>query len=189
MSREMMKSERLLEIEALLLAHPDGLRQSELARELGVHRSTILRMLPDLTAQYQVYEKPDGRLAIDRDAYLTRLRVTVHEAAAIYLAARLLHRQSDEHNPHAVSALFKLGAALQQVAPAMTEGITETADYMQREPGRHAPRYVKVLETLTRGWVTGRWVRIRYRRRGATKATESRLAPYLLEAYGPGFAT
>jgi CRISPR-associated endonuclease/helicase Cas3 len=48
MSRVENKAERLLQIEALLLAHPEGLTQSELARRLGVNRSTIHRSLPDL---------------------------------------------------------------------------------------------------------------------------------------------
>ena len=31
------KAERLIQIEALLLAHPEGLSQSEIAKRLGVH--------------------------------------------------------------------------------------------------------------------------------------------------------
>ena len=45
--RTLNKAGRLLRIEQLLLAHPDGLTQAQLARRLGVHRSTISR---DLTA-------------------------------------------------------------------------------------------------------------------------------------------
>lgn len=189
MSRAGTKAERLLAIEALLLAHPDGMRQVDLARRLGVNRSTIFRCLPDLTTEFQVYETGDGRLAIDRRTYLARLRVNVHEAAAIYLAARLLHRQSDELNPHAVSALTKLGGAIMAVAPQMAKGITQTAEYMRTAPARTAADYLPILETLTQAWVEGRWLAISYRRRGAQAATESRLAPYLLEAAGPGLAT
>ena len=42
------KSERLLQIEALLLAHPEGLSQAELARRVGVNRYQITRDLPEL---------------------------------------------------------------------------------------------------------------------------------------------
>jgi len=183
------KAERLLQIEQMLLEHPEGLRQADLAARLGVHRSTIHRYLPDLTSQFQVYESSDGRLLIDRDGYLARLRVTVHEAAAVFLAARLLYRQSDEHNPHAASALSKLGISLRRVAPPMARGIEDTARCMQETPGRDAGQFMLVLEVLTRAWVMGRWVRLAYRKLDAEQATLGRLAPYVLEATGPGFAT
>jgi predicted DNA-binding transcriptional regulator YafY len=189
MSPTHTKAERLLEIEVLLLAHPAGMRQADLAARLGVHRSTIHRYLPELTTQFQVFETDDGRLAIDRDNYLARLRVTVHEAAAIFLAARLLHRTSDEHNPHAAEALTKLGCALQGVAPPMAAGIVKTAEAMSARGGRASDSYLPVLRALTTGWVTGRWVRVRYRRIGAEVESQSMIAPYLLEATAPGFST
>jgi len=49
MERATGKAERLLQIESLLLAHPDGLTQAEIARRIGVNRSTVYRYLPDLT--------------------------------------------------------------------------------------------------------------------------------------------
>jgi CRISPR-associated endonuclease/helicase Cas3 len=77
MERALGKAERLLQIEALLLAHPEGLSQAEIARKLGVNRSTIHRYLPELTTRFYVYEEDDGRLAIDRDRYLTQVRLTI----------------------------------------------------------------------------------------------------------------
>jgi len=49
MERATGKAERLLQIEALLLEHPEGLSQAEIARRIGVNRSTVYRYLPDLT--------------------------------------------------------------------------------------------------------------------------------------------
>lgn len=187
--RALNKAERLLEIQQLLLEWPDGLRQSEIADRLGVHRSTIHRYLPELTTQFHVFERPDGRLAVDREASLARLRVTVHEATAVFLAARLLHRQSDERNPHAISALIKLARALRRVAPPMSRGIEDTARCMQSAPGREDRRFVAVLEALTRGWVLGQWVEVGYRKLGAERPSRGRIAPYLIEATGPGLST
>lgn len=39
------KSQRLLQIEQLLWAHPEGLTRAEIARRLGVNRSTITKYL------------------------------------------------------------------------------------------------------------------------------------------------
>lgn len=83
MKRAANKAERLLQIEQLLLAHPEGLTQAELARRLGVNRSTILRNLAD--ASRHIYEEPDGRLKIDHCADLINLRLNLHEALAMHL--------------------------------------------------------------------------------------------------------
>lgn len=50
MKRAESKSIRLNQIEVLLMDHPEGLTQAEIARRLGVNRSTILRNLADITA-------------------------------------------------------------------------------------------------------------------------------------------
>ncbi len=39
---------RLRQMERLLRQHPEGLKQSEIARRLGLHRSTVMRDLPVL---------------------------------------------------------------------------------------------------------------------------------------------
>ena len=86
--RTLNKAGRLLRIEQLLLAHPDGLTQAQLARRLGVHRSTISRDLADLDPHLALYETGDGRLAIDRDSYLTAVRFSLHEALAAHRTDR-----------------------------------------------------------------------------------------------------
>ena len=59
MTRAENKASRLLQIEALLLAHPEGMSQAGIASRLGVHRSTINRDLPDLPGH--IYIEDDGR--------------------------------------------------------------------------------------------------------------------------------
>jgi CRISPR-associated endonuclease/helicase Cas3 len=100
------KAERLLQIEALLLAHAEGLTRAEIARRIGVHRSTITHSLPDL-GRFCVYETNDGRLAIDRDHYLMNVRLTLHESMALHLAARLMATRTDKRNPHAATLFRK----------------------------------------------------------------------------------
>jgi len=39
------KSERLVQLEQILLSHPHGLRKAEIARKLGVNRSTVGRYI------------------------------------------------------------------------------------------------------------------------------------------------
>ncbi len=54
---------RLREIEQLLKQHPEGLKQSEIARRLGLHRSTVMRDLPAMEeAGILLAEDKRGRL-------------------------------------------------------------------------------------------------------------------------------
>ncbi|MEN6410406.1 MAG: helix-turn-helix domain-containing protein, partial [Anaerolineaceae bacterium] len=106
------KSDRLGEIEQLLLAHPEGLSQAEIARRLGVHRSTITRYLPNLPGPVYIDFLDGNKWKVDRQAYLVNVRFTLDEAMAIHLATRLLATRMERQNPHAASALRKLGTAL-----------------------------------------------------------------------------
>jgi len=182
------KAERLLQIEALLLQHPEGLAQAEIARRLEVHRSTVHRYLPALTERFAVYEADDGRLAIDRDHYLTQVRLTLHEAMALHLAARLMATRTDKHNPHAASALRKLGLALERLAPLIARHLAASADVMDDVARRHDPVYLQVLETLTRSWSQERVVHL-WHRHATGRVHEYDFAPYFIEPYAVGQTT
>ena len=51
-----MKGERVAQLDLLLHSHPEGLRRSEIARRLGVHRSTISRYVEELKQYIDIYE-------------------------------------------------------------------------------------------------------------------------------------
>ena len=188
MERATGKAERLLQIESLLLDYPDGLSQAEIARRLGVNRSTVYRYLPDLTASFAVYETDDGKLAIDRDHYLTNVRLTLHESMALHLAARLMATRTDKQNPHAAAALRKLGLALGKLAPRVAEHLRVSAEVMEDQAQRHDPVYLSVLETLTRAWSQGRKVRL-WHRHESGRVYEYNFAPYFIEPYAVGQTT
>jgi len=162
MERASNKAERLLQLEQLLLAFPEGLRKAEIARRLGVHRSTAGRYVEELSQRLPIWE--DGNFfGIDRDDYLTQVRLTIHESMALHLAARLMASRTDKHNPHAASALRKLGHALRQVAPLVSDHLLASAEVMDDAARRHDPVYLEVLETLTRAWSRGRMVHLWHR--------------------------
>ena len=101
MNRAEEKAQRLLQIEKLLWAHPEGLTRAEIARRLDVNRSTITKYLDANQLPPGIYEDDlDGnKLKMDRNADLTKTSFSLHEVLAIHLATRLLATRSDKQNP------------------------------------------------------------------------------------------
>jgi len=151
---------------------------------VGVNRSTIPRYLPDLD-RFAAYETSDGRLAIDRDHYLNHVRLTLHEATALHLAARLMTTRTDKHNPHAASALRKLGLALDRLAPTISRHLVASADVMDDPTRRRDPVYLHVLESLTRAWSDGRVAHV-WHQMPDGRSFDYHFAPYFIEPYGIG---
>lgn len=189
MSRAENKTDRLLKMEALLLAHSEGLTQSDIARHLGVDRSVIHRNLYDFQKVYPTIVHDDGRISIDRSAYLVKVAFTLHEATAIHLAARLLATRMDKHNPHAASALRKLGVSLEKLAPRISDHVKQSADVMDEADQRQDPRYLEVLENLTLAWAELRKAKVWHRSEKTGKVFEYLLCPYFIEPYAVGQTT
>jgi CRISPR-associated endonuclease/helicase Cas3 len=184
MERSDSKAERLLQLEQLLLAFPEGLHKAEIARRLGVHRSTVGRYIEDLSRRLPIWQ--DGNLlGINRDDYLTHVRLNIHESMALHLAARLMATRTDKHNRHAASALRKLGSALGEFAPMVSHHLLLSARVMDDAARRHDPVYQQVLETLTRAWSDGRMVHLWHRHQNG-QIYEYDFAPYFIEPYAVG---
>lgn len=186
MERAANRAERLRQIEALLLEARDPLSQAEIARQVQVHRSTICR---DLTSIPNIYETADGRVAIDRSASLVDVRFSLNEALALHLAARMLATRMDRHNPHAASAVRRLGIAIQPLAPTISRHLLLSASTMSALEQWSDPDYVTVLETLTEAWASGRKVQVWHRSDPNAELREYIFSPYFIEPYAIGQST
>jgi len=177
------KAERLEKIEALLCRAPRGLTTAELAGQCQASQRTIQRDLVSLE-RLGVPLTQEGRRYGLLDAYqLPRVRFTLHEAAALFLAARLYAKGSDERNPHAGTALAKLAGVLPE--PMGTQ-VHLTARHLINKAENQV--FVDTLETLVKGWAKRRKVKIRYRSAKREREHEEILHPCYLEAAN-SFAT
>lgn len=180
------KYERLDAIERCLARRPSGMTTGELARELGVNVSTILRDFRLLEGRGTGLIQEGRRYILDHRRALHTIKMTNDEVLALYLAARLLSRHSDEHNPHVVRALDKLSDALQSKSPLVAEHIARAASAVRERRVRR--EYIEALEVITQAWATGRKVRLRYRSYSKDETTERTFAPYFIEPSGIGYA-
>lgn len=154
-TRLVNRSERLTAIEQMLFRSPQGLRAVEIAQACGVDRRTIYRDLAMLETLGVPVSQSDGRFFLNRDYYLASVRVNFNEAVALFLAARSYTRSAEQQNPYIISALNKLCAALPGPLSAHVDYI---ADWMRGNPVDR--NYVQILETIIRGWVEQRVVKL-----------------------------
>jgi len=183
MERALARAERLNSVERLLYQSLHGMTVPEIAAKLGRHRSTVYRDIASLSGmEVPVWEK-DGRFGLNRDKYLTTVRLTLHEALALYLAARLLSAHSDKHNPHAASAMDKLAGAMPE---AVGSHVAQTAREAARR--RQSPAFLTALETLTRAWADRKQVWLRYENPRTGEAKERTFDPYFIAPSPYGYA-
>ncbi|GAB4468606.1 MAG: WYL domain-containing protein [Anaerolineae bacterium] len=176
----MARAARLREIENLLFRNPQGMRVIEIADACGVDRRTIYRDIDLLSEAGVPIWQEDGQYGVIREQYLATVRLRLHEAVALYIAARLLSRHADEHNPHIVSALTKLSTAFPQ---PLADYITRTAEAIEHRPVNET--FLAVLQEIALCWAEGRKVRIWYRSPGS-HVRERDVSPYTLEPSGIG---
>lgn len=174
------KQARLHRLSHLLYRHPHGLTVREMAALCGVTPRTIQRDLKALEeAGVPVWQDSDDekpRYGIVEGYYLPPLKLTLNEATALYLAARLLSRSTDEYNPHVSAALAQLSSVLPET---LGRALQLTVQKMaEREENQH---FRDVFEVLALGWATGRKVRIWYRSARSKQAYEYTISPYFIE--------
>src|SRR6056297_3488007 len=175
----MGKSERLMQLELLLLSHPEGLRRAEIARRLGVHRSTIGRYVEDLKLKVDIWED-EYTIGISSDESMNMMKLSVYESLAFHLSAELLAKHSEYHNPHMSSGLRKLAENMRTYAPTMSENINAVAESIEIGSHKQDPGYINVLETLTDSWVSGKIVRIKHLDEASGYIKETDFAPYFI---------
>ena len=174
MGHGMTKAERLREIERLYTLKP--LSDNELAQRLRVERSTIFRDRQELSLELPIFEFEPGRYFIDRTRYLSGIKVDLHEALALYLAARRAFRQTRIAQPHVASALEKLAIALKQ---PMTSRLVRAAGQVLQQDAH--PERVKTLEEVTRAWAEQRKLEINYLALHSDQLRLHLVHPYLIE--------
>ena len=174
-----MKGERVAQLELLLRSHPEGLRRAEIARRLGVHRSTISRYVEDLSQHIDIYEE-NNLIKIKEGDDDSPMELSVYESLAFNMSAEALASSVSMQNPHLASGLRKIAMNMRTYAPKISENIFVLADAIDKkieESMIETSSYNKVLEVLIDCWVSGRIAKITTNTPGNE---EIEIAPYFI---------
>lgn len=178
-----MKGERVAQLELILRSHPEGLRKSDIARRLGVHRSTIGRYIEELKQYSRIYED-NNLIKIIPNPDEEPLALSVYESLALNMGVEMLLKNSEFRTPHLASGLRKIAMGMQSYAPKVSGNIMGIADQIEAEAGSGNTRQNEILEVLIDAWVSGRIVRITHLHKaegsGEQVEEETELAPYFI---------
>ncbi len=172
---------RLARLVAILQAHPEGMRITEIAGRVAMSARTVYR---DLNALGEELQMPvwaeEGVWGIDESkVFLPPLKLTLSEAMAVVLSARLMVRYADKYDPDLAAAFEKLEKGLP--AP-LAEHVERTLDGLSKAP--RDPLFNANVRLLTRAWAERRVVTIDYEpahREAGAAPRQATVRPYLLE--------
>lgn len=173
------KASRLVELQVLFARSPQRtFRTRELAARLGIAPRTVRQYLAELSASGKLPVFHDGRgwrLVPDARLEVGPLRFELSEAAAVYLAARLLLRHSDEPNPAVREAIRRLSVVVPEDLGRFMEQLTHRTEADPQHP------FAAAFRAFAYGWALRRVVDCVYHPLGRPEPFRCRFHPYLLE--------
>jgi proteasome accessory factor B len=174
---------RFYRVLGVLQAHGEsGVAVDEIARRVGVSKRTVYRDLIALEGEIGVGLWNDGRgtWGVVGDALLPPLKLTLAEAMAVTLSARLMARYADKYDPDLAAAFQKLEETL---PPALAEHVERTLAAMALRP--RDERFNRHVDLLTRAWAERRVVTLTYAPAAyegrEPRPRSARIRPYLIE--------
>ena len=175
-----MKGERIAQLELLLRSHPEGIRRAEIARRLGVHRSTISRYVEELANYIDIYEENNLIKIRVSDDEPSNMELSIYECLAFNMGAEALAGKAEFANPHLASGLRKLAMNMKSYAPKISENalsLAERIDQTIQNNRNVTGHYNEVLEVLIDCWISGRIARIST---SVPDKEEIEIAPYFI---------
>lgn len=175
------RTARLMRVAGLLAGNPDGMRPRDIAERLDMSVRNVYRDLHALESEVRLPTWSEGgRWGILGDAFLPPLKLTLAEAMAVFLGARLMVRYADKYDPYLASAFEKLAAALPD---ALREHVARSLDVLQDAP--RDPAFSDHVRLLTKAWAERRVVEIvyegaAYEGRPGERSTRT-VRPFLIE--------
>jgi predicted DNA-binding transcriptional regulator YafY len=174
---------RMTRLIQVLRAHPNGISPKDLARRVDMSVRTVYRDLRAIDDEIGVGLWSEGGLwGVVGEEFLPPLKLTLNEAMAVFLSARLMVRYADKYDPDLAAAFEKLEEGL---PPALAEHVDRTLGILASRPRDEA--FSRHVHALTQAWAERRVVTLAYdppRHSRYGPGSERRRAvvrPYLIE--------
>jgi proteasome accessory factor B len=176
---------RLTHIQHCLHKNPNGVTAKDLARLCDTTVRTIQRDLLILQTDLHVpiIKKGCDRYGLLNDYILPPVAYTLYESLVLFLAARLMVRQTDEGNPHVQGALHKLISMMPQ---PLALQLKRSVAFLGRKPVNLEE--LNVFEKISLAWVTQKRLRIIYSSLHRKETREWYVNPYFVEMTGIGYS-
>ncbi|MDD5701932.1 MAG: WYL domain-containing protein [Dehalococcoidales bacterium] len=183
--RDTSRIVRLTQIQHFLHKHPSGLTCKDLSRLCGTTVRTIQRDLLALETDLHVPIIPKGRdrYGILKDYILPPVAYSLYETLVLFLAARLMVRQTDEGNPHVSSAIGKL---ISMMPMPLAAGLKQSMQTIEKKPVN--PDGISIFEKVSLAWVTQKRLRIIYHSLHRGELEEWFVDPIFIEMTGVGYS-
>lgn len=184
--RDSIRAVRLSLIQHYLHQNKKGLTTRELGELCNATVRTIQRDLLILQSDMHVPVEKQAfdRYIIKKDYILPPVSYSLYEALLLFLAARLIIRQTDESNPHLASAIKKLTSTLPG-PPA--KQLRQSAEHLARKPLN--PDDMDIFEKAAIAWITQKRLRIVYHSYHRGEVEEWLVDPYFIEMTGIAYST
>ena len=176
---------RLTQIQHCLHKNQNGVTAKDLARLCDTTIRTIQRDLLVLQSDLHVpiIKKGYDRYGILKDYVLPPVAYSLYEALVLFLAARLIIRQTDEGNPHIKSAVSKL---ISMMPKPLAIQLRQSVDFIGQKPVNLDE--LGVFEKVSIAWATQKRIKIIYRSLHSQKSKEWYINPYFVEMTGVGYS-
>ena len=170
-------------LRVLEAAGETGVHIDDVARRVSMSKRTVYRDLVALQDELgvPVWSDGHGRWGVEGGGFLPPLKLTLEEAMAVVLSARLMARYADDYDADLAAAFQKLEAGL---PPVLVEHVERTLASLAARPVDERQR--RHVHLLTRAWAGRRVVELtyrpaRYEGRAEPEPRRARVRPYLIE--------
>lgn len=165
------------ELKRLYAQSSYGLTDMELAEKFGVDRTAIYKCRLKLEAgDVPLTQTERGRYKLDREKFISHIRVNQSQAMVLYLATRHLSRNTRLAKQTVQDALDKLALALYK---PMTERLVKAAANVIPPPDSEIRE--ALLKQLIEAWMEQSKIRIWYRSLKSDQVRVHGVSPYLIE--------